>query len=108
MNLRKMAEQKVSIAFEDDNDRKEFMDWYWKNGGCKENNRDVYLPSECQGVNLWIYDDNGYMPEEVYQLMLSDFYSVDFRYNENGIKLPILEEMNNVPSLRQFLYWFEE
>lgn len=59
-------------------------------------------------LDKYYYVSNGYMPEEVYQLMLSDFYSVDFRYNENGIKLPILEEMNNVPSLRQFLYWFEE
>lgn len=73
MNLRQMAENKVSIAFEDDNDRKEFMDWYWKNGGCNENGRDVYLPIECKGVNLRIYDDNGYMPEDYNKI----FYNWD-------------------------------
>ena len=73
MNLRQMAENKVSIAFEDDNDRKEFMDWYWKNGGCNENGRDVYLPIECKGVKLWIYNNNGYMPEDYNKI----FYNWD-------------------------------
>lgn len=61
-----------------------------------------------KALEKYHYVSNGCLPEEIYKLMLSDFYSVDVRYDKKGVKLPILEEMNNVPSLRQFLYWFEK
>ncbi len=61
-----------------------------------------------KALNKYYYVQNGYSPAEVYNLLLSDFYSVDFRYNEEGVKLPILDQIHNAPSLRQFLYWFEE
>ncbi|WP_371365932.1 Transposon Tn7 transposition protein TnsB [Sporomusa rhizae] len=61
-----------------------------------------------KALDKYYYAQKGYSPKEVYNLLLADFYSDDFRYNDQGVKLPVLKQVNNVPSLRQFLYWFDE
>lgn len=61
-----------------------------------------------KALDKYYYISNGYLPEEVYNLLLKDSYAVDIRFNEQGVMLPIIDQMQNVPSLRQFMYWFRE
>ncbi|WP_066070805.1 Mu transposase C-terminal domain-containing protein [Neobacillus soli] len=42
-----------------------------------------------------------------YDLMLKTFFVADYRY-ENGIKMPILQEEDKLPTFRQFQYWYEK
>ena len=42
-----------------------------------------------------------------YELMLKTFFVMDYRY-DNGVKKPILLEQNQLPTLRQFKYWYKK
>ncbi|WP_096202055.1 Mu transposase C-terminal domain-containing protein [Bacillus sp. FJAT-45350] len=42
-----------------------------------------------------------------YDLMLKTFFVADYRY-ENGVKKPILLDQDNLPTLRQFRFWYEK
>lgn len=61
-----------------------------------------------KALGKYYYVRNGHSLVDVYKMMLADSYVEDVRYDENGVKLPILKHENSVPSMRQFLYWFTE
>lgn len=42
-----------------------------------------------------------------YELMVKDFYAVDYRF-EAGVKKPILAEEDKIPTFNQFKYWYEK
>jgi Mu transposase, C-terminal/Integrase core domain len=44
---------------------------------------------------------------EAFNLMLKTFFVSDYRY-EDGVKKPILQEQDKLPTYRQFSYWYEK
>lgn len=42
-----------------------------------------------------------------YDLILKTFFVADYRY-DNGVKKPILLDQDQIPSFRQFRYWYEK
>jgi hypothetical protein len=42
-----------------------------------------------------------------HQEMLKTFFVADYRF-ENGVKIPILQNQDNLPTLRQFEYWYKK
>lgn len=42
-----------------------------------------------------------------FELMKRDFFSEDFKI-ENGIRIPILKDSSQIPTLGQFRYWFQK
>ena len=42
-----------------------------------------------------------------YDLMLKTFFVADYRY-DNGVKKPILLDQDQIPTFRQFRYWYEK
>lgn len=41
-----------------------------------------------------------------YEQMVKDYYREEVRYDENGIRKPILKPVSQIPSLTQFRYWY--
>lgn len=44
---------------------------------------------------------------DVYKLMIKEFYKSDVRY-DNGVEKPIILSEDEIPTLNQFKYWFEQ
>ena len=61
-----------------------------------------------KALDTHYYIPNGKIPEEVYNLLLQEHYSTEVRYDKDGIKYPIIDNLRDVPTLRQFMYWFKE
>ncbi|MBC2579589.1 Mu transposase C-terminal domain-containing protein [Clostridium sp. DJ247] len=42
-----------------------------------------------------------------YELMVKDFYVIDYKF-EGGIRKPIIADIDQMPTLNQFKYWYEK
>lgn len=58
-------------------------------------------------INKFYYTTAKNSLKAAYELMLKEFFSIDTKI-KNGVEMPILKPLNEIPSLRQFRYWFQK
>lgn len=58
-------------------------------------------------INKFYYTTAKNSLKAAYELMLKEFFSIDMKM-KNGIEIPILRSLDEIPSLRQFRYWFQK
>jgi sulfur relay (sulfurtransferase) DsrC/TusE family protein len=56
-------------------------------------------------LNRYYYTNKQNPLTVAYQLMIRDFFSEEFRI-QDGIKIPIIKPIREIPSFNQFKYWF--
>jgi hypothetical protein len=72
------------------------------------NIREADLANIRKALENYYYKRNGHNLRDTYALMLRDYYKIDVRYDAKGRKYVILDDVNNAPSYKQFLYWYEK
>jgi hypothetical protein len=58
-------------------------------------------------INKYYYNASKKSLKLTYELMLRDYFSKENRI-ENGIKMPIVNSIEEIPTFGQFRYWFEK
>ena len=58
-SLLELAKNKTNIRVEDNQDRKEFLEWYLKEGGSTFSERNKPIPKKCFWIYVWISSREG-------------------------------------------------
>ncbi|MGG1289834.1 Mu transposase C-terminal domain-containing protein [Bacillus smithii] len=58
------------------------------------------------GLNRYYYNERKNSLKTAYELTLRDYFATE-SIQENGVKIPILPNTENLPTYNQFLYWFK-
>lgn len=58
-------------------------------------------------INRYYRKSNQNPLKTAYELMVKDFYAVDYKF-ENGIRKPIIADSEMIPAINQFKYWYEK
>ncbi|OLN21641.1 hypothetical protein BTO30_13830 [Domibacillus antri] len=59
------------------------------------------------GLNRYYYNSRKNSLKTAFELTLKDFF-VNEVIDENGVKIPVLADIKNLPTYEQFLYWFRK
>jgi len=58
-------------------------------------------------INRFYYRNSKPPLKVAFEMMLKEYFSSDFKV-ENGIKIPLIKSENEIPTMRQFRYWFNK
>lgn len=59
------------------------------------------------GLNRYYYNSRKNSLKTAFELTLKDFFTKEV-IDENGVKIPVLTDIKNLPTYEQFLYWFRK
>ncbi|MEC1759895.1 Mu transposase C-terminal domain-containing protein [Schinkia azotoformans] len=59
------------------------------------------------GLNRYYYNDKQNSLKTAYELTLKDFFTIE-QVDSKGVSIPILKNSSEIPSYRQFLYWYKK
>ncbi|WP_108671760.1 Mu transposase C-terminal domain-containing protein [Peribacillus acanthi] len=59
------------------------------------------------GLNRYYYNTRKNSLKTTYELILKDFFVKEV-IDENGVKIPVLNNVKDLPTYEQFLYWFRK
>src|SRR5690625_790771 len=78
-----------------------------KNEGKVGVNVDDHIKKVFQiGLNRFYYNEKQNTLKTAYELTIKNFFTEE-KIDQNGIRVPVLKDPSNIPTYRQFLYWFK-
>ena len=79
-----------------------------KNEGKVGVNVDDHIKKVFQiGLNRFYYNEKQNTLKTAYELTIKNFFTEE-KIDQNGIIVPVLKDPSNIPTYRQFLYWFKK